>query len=298
MEKLNICPVCSKDRFKAYLSCIDHTVSHETFQIVQCESCGFRFTNPRPEEKEIGRYYQSEEYISHSDTNTGFINKLYQTVRNYTIKRKVKLINKLTLKQESANKNLLDIGCGTAEFIYACKVDGWNVTGIEPSEIARRNAEKKYGIIALEQEKLFELNEKKFNVITLWHVLEHVHQLEKTMEQIKTLLLDDGVLIVAVPNCDSWDAKKYGKHWAAWDLPRHLYHFTEKNIEALFGKLGFRLEKVLPMKFDSFYVSLLSQKLKTGNPNMILGFINGLISNLSANRGGYSSHIYILRTNF
>ena len=143
METLNICPVCNKDRFKTYLSCLDHTVSHETFKIVQCESCGFRFTNPRPEENEIGRYYQSEEYISHSDTNTGFVNRLYQTVRNHTIKVKVKLINELTVTHKLTTKNLLDIGCGTAEFIYACKTNGWDVTGVEPSEIARRNAEKK-----------------------------------------------------------------------------------------------------------------------------------------------------------
>lgn len=295
METLNKCPVCNHDRLKAYLSCTDYTVSRETFKVVQCGSCGFRFTNPRPEENEIGKYYQSEEYISHSDTSKGFVNKLYLMVRNYTISKKVKLINRLTGNPQPAANNLLDIGCGTGEFLNACKENGWNVTGIEPSEVARKNAEQKYNIIPLSPEKLFEISEKKFNVITLWHVLEHVHRLDTTIDRINKILSDEGVLIIAVPNCGSRDAKKYESHWAAWDLPRHLYHFTKKDIEALFKKFGFKLSEVLPMKFDSFYVSLLSEKYKTGKSNLISGFWNGLISNSSAKENGYSSQIYILK---
>jgi 2-polyprenyl-3-methyl-5-hydroxy-6-metoxy-1,4-benzoquinol methylase len=295
METLNNCPVCKQDGTKPYLSCVDYTVSRETFAVVQCKSCGFRFTNPRPDEKEIGKYYQAEEYISHSDTSKGLVNKLYLMVRNYTIGKKVKLINRLSRPLSSATPHLLDIGCGTAEFIHACKQDGWNVTGIEPSEVARKNAEQKYGITPLPQEKLFELNEKKYNVISLWHVLEHVHELDRTIAQIHKLLLDEGVLIIAVPNCESPDAKNYGAHWAAWDVPRHLYHFTINDIKTLFSRSGFTLAEVLPMKFDSFYVSLLSEKYKTGRSNLLSGFFNGLNSNLSAGSSGYSSQIYILK---
>jgi SAM-dependent methyltransferase len=203
---------------------------------------------------------------------------------------------------------LLDIGCGTGEFLNACKESGWNITGIEPSEIARKNAEQKYNITPLPQEKIFEINEKKFNVITLWHVLEHVHQLDKTMEQIVKILADCGTLIIAVPNCNSFDAKKYGAYWAAWDLPRHLYHFTKKDIETLFKKFGFGLTGILPMKFDSYYVSLLSEKYKNarrngsvglGSADLFSGFWTGLRSNLSAkeNENGFSSQIYILKRN-
>ncbi len=300
METLNNCPVCKNDKLKLFLSCTDYTVSRVTFKVVQCEACGFRFTNPRPDEKEIGRYYQAEDYISHSDTNKGLVNKLYQIVRNYTIGKKVKLINGLVRRQTSDVRQVLDIGSGTGEFLNACKKDGWAVTGIEPSEMARKNAQQKYGITPLPQEKLFELSEKKFNVITLWHVLEHIHQLDKTIDQINKLLLDEGVLIIAVPNCNSWDAKKYGAYWAAWDLPRHLYHFTQKDIETLFKRSGFQLSEILPMKFDSYYVSLLSEKYRSGKSNLIAiglisGFWNGLISNLSANKNGYSSQIYILK---
>lgn len=294
MDTLHNCPICSESALKAFLDCQDFTVSRETFQVVQCESCGFRFTNPRPGEDEVGKYYQAEEYISHSDTNKGLINKLYLMVRSYTIGKKVGLINRLTEGQKSASKNLLDIGCGTAEFLHASKVNGWNVMGIEPSEIARKNAEQKYAIRPLPQEKLFEVSEQ-FNAITLWHVLEHVHQIDRTIEHVKKLLIDDGILIIAVPNCNSWDAVKYGKYWAAWDVPRHLYHFTKMDIEGLFNRHGFRLSEVLPMKFDSYYVSLLSEKYKTGRSNLLAGFINGIRSNLAAKKLGFSSQIYILK---
>ena len=303
METLTICPVCSGNKFKPFISCVDYTVSRETFQVVQCEACGFRFTNPRPDENEIGKYYESEEYISHSGTSRGVVNKIYGMVRNLTIKQKVKLINKQILNPKSQTRNALDIGCGTGEFLNACKQNGWNVTGIEPSEVARKHAKENFGIEPLTPEKLFEISEKKFNVITMWHVLEHVHQLHKTIEQINKPLVDEGALIVAVPNCNSFDAKKYGEHWAAWDLPRHIYHFTKKDIEKLFSSLGFKLQEVLPMKFDSYYVSLLSEKYKTGSANLISGFVSGLKSNLNAGgesrllSGGYSSQIYILKKN-
>lgn len=306
METLKNCPVCNHDKLNPFLSCIDYTVSRETFKIVQCASCGFRFTNPRPEEKEIGKYYQAEEYISHSDTRKGLVNKLYQIVRNHTIKEKVKLINRLIPNSQPQAPSLLDIGCGTGEFLNACKKDGWEITGIEPSEIARKNAENKYGITPFVPERLFEISEKKLNVITLWHVLEHVYQLDKTIEQISRILADDGILIVALPNCDSFDARKYKECWAAWDLPRHIFHFTKKDIETLFKKYNFRIIEVLPMKFDSYYVSLLSEKYKNarlpnaqGSYNLLSGFWNGFKSNLLAgkNENGFSSQIYILKQN-
>jgi 2-polyprenyl-3-methyl-5-hydroxy-6-metoxy-1,4-benzoquinol methylase len=296
MEIVSICPICSKDIFKTAMSCRDHTVSHEIFQILQCETCGFRFTSPRPDEKEISRYYQSEDYISHSDTSHGFINKLYQLVRNYTIKQKVRLVNDAISSTNTATKTLLDIGCGTGEFLNSSKEDGWTITGIEPSAVARKNAEQKYGILPLPQERFSELNKKEFHAITLWHVIEHIHQLEITIDHIKKILLNEGKLIIAVPNANSWDAKKYGEFWAAWDVPRHLYHFTEKDMTMLLKKFGFKLERVVPMKFDSFYVSLLSEKYKTDHMNIIEGFKNGLVSNIYASQNGYSSQVYIFQS--
>ena len=191
----------------------------------------------------------------------------------------------------------MDIGCGTGDFLNACKQKGWDVTGIEPSEVARKNAKEKFGITPLPQEKLFDIKEKKFHVITLWHVLEHIYELDKTLQHIQNLLHTNGTLLIAVPNCNSWDAKKYGANWAAWDVPRHIYHFTENDIQKLFRKYSFRLYKTLPMKFDSYYVSLLSEKYKTGSSNFISGFWNGFVSNLNAEKKeyGFSSQIYILK---
>lgn len=313
METLTNCPVCSGTKFSPFLSCKDYTVSRETFTIVRCEACGFRFTNPRPTEKEITKYYESEEYISHSGTNRGVVNKLYGMVRNYTIRKKVQLINQQIQNSKSQIRNILDIGCGTGEFLNACKENGWSVTGIEPSPIARENAKKNFGIDFYPDvfSPLFLRNNRAvsegyarksaggeaFSLITMWHVLEHVHQLNKTIEQIKKILAENGSLIIAVPNCNSWDAKKYGEFWAAYDVPRHLYHFTKTDIEKLFSQFGFRLREVLPMKFDSYYVSLLSEKYKTGKSNLVAGFFNGLKSNLNAGARGHSSQIYVFNHN-
>lgn len=297
MEFINSCPICSQTKFISFVSCIDYIVSRETFNIVKCVECGFRFTNPRPDENEISKYYESEEYISHSGTNKGIINKLYKIVRNYTIWKKVQLVNKETTISKSQIPNILDIGTGTGEFLNACKKSGWETMGVEPSEFARKYGKKHFGIDILSPEMFFQIKEKKINTITMWHVLEHVHQLHKTISHIKNLLVQDGALIVAVPNCNSWDAEKYGQFWAAYDLPRHIYHFTKTDIETLFSKFEFAISKVLPMKFDAYYISLLSEKYKTGKLNLIKGFFNGLKSNLLSgnNNRGCSSQIYILK---
>lgn len=300
MEILTNCPACKGTDFRTALLCKDYIVSHETFTIMRCNFCGFRFTNPRPGENEKEKYYESEEYISHTGTSKGIVNKIYGMVRNYTIRQKVKLINKQVKSQKPDTKNILDIGTGTGEFLNACKKNGWNVSGIEPSLTARGIAKRKFGMDL--HPSLFSLLQGKktgaghFNVITLWHVLEHIHTLDKTIEQIKTLLAESGALIVAVPNCNSPDAEKYGHFWAAWDVPRHLYHFTLKDIQAVFSNYGFKLKEVLPMKWDAYYISLLSEKYKTGKQNLFTGFLNGFLSNIYARKKnyGYSSQIYIL----
>lgn len=299
MEELTQCPICSDIHLELFISCKDHTVSRETFQIMRCNACGFKFTNPRPEAKDIYTYYEAEEYISHSGTNKGLINKMYALVRSYTLQKKVGLVSSLTKHINSETKSILDIGCGTGDFLNACKQNGYTITGIEPSAIARNNANEKFGITPLTPETLFEISGQEFHAITLWHVLEHIYELGKTLAQVKTLLHANGVLIIAVPNCNSWDAKKYKVHWAAWDLPRHIYHFTENDIKQMFKKYSFSIHSILPMKFDSYYVSLLSEKYKTGKNNYLSGFINGFISNLYAVKKefGYSSQIYILKKN-
>ena len=293
MESLSKCPICEGENFSDFLACTDYTVSKKEFKIVSCDQCQFRFTNPRPGKDEIGKYYESEEYISHSNTSKGFINYLYQTVRKYTLIKKLQLINR-----QSEKGALLDIGCGTGEFLNTCEKGGWRVNGIEPGISARNFAKENYGLNVFPEEKIKEFEDKSFDVITMWHVLEHVHDLNDRLLDLKRLLKENGTLIIAVPNCNSLDASTYGRHWAAYDLPRHLYHFRPEDIEKAFKKINMRLNTILPMRFDSFYVSLLSEKYKSGKSKYIRAFWNGLRSNFAAIKTGkkFSSQIYILKS--
>lgn len=295
MKKYDSCPICNSTSFEKAMDCKDYTVSKDKFTIVSCKKCNFHFTNPIPSEDEIGKYYESEEYISHSNTSKGIVNTLYQSIRNITLKQKLKLVKSLT-----NGKKILDIGSGTGEFLKVCKEEGFEVEGIEPSENARQFAINNYKLNIHTEGRLKEYDEEKFDLISMWHVLEHVYHLEERVNEIKKILKKSGVLIVAVPNHNSYDASYYKEYWAAYDVPRHLYHFTEKDIKNLFENKGFKLEKTLPMKFDSFYVSMLSEKYKNGKGNLISAFLTGLKSNRIAKKSKepkYSSQIYILRKN-
>jgi len=290
MEKLTACPVCKNNAFSDFLTCKDYTASKESFNLVTCNACKFVFTNPRPKQDEIGRYYQVENYISHTGTQTGLVNKLYHFARKFTLKQKLKLVNSLSKKG-----SLLDIGCGTGNFLQVVKNDDWKVTGVEPDPAARKLAIETCGENIHEEAFLNQENINKYDIITMWHVLEHVHELDKRLQQLKKLLQPGGRLIVAVPNCASKDAAHYKAFWGAYDVPRHLYHFTPKDIKKLFESNLFEVEKILPMKLDAFYVSILSEKYKGGN--MLSGIWQGLRSNLHAanNFGTYSSQMYIIK---
>ncbi|WP_175418985.1 class I SAM-dependent methyltransferase [Aureibaculum algae] len=276
-----------------YISCEDYTVSHETFSISIDKESELLVTTPQPKEEDLGKYYESEDYISHSDTKKSVVDKLYHSVRSYTIKKKVKLINSLNADE----KTILDIGAGTGDFLAACKNDGWKVTGVEPNEKAVELLNSKLGGSRVQIfSDINELNSESYDVITMWHVLEHVPNLKEYIAKLKLLLKPNGTLIVAVPNFKSFDANHYKEFWAAYDVPRHLWHFSRKSISDLFGQENMKVEKVLPMKFDSFYVSLLSEKYKTGKSNLVKAFWVGLKSNSKARSSKeYSSLIYVIK---
>jgi 2-polyprenyl-3-methyl-5-hydroxy-6-metoxy-1,4-benzoquinol methylase len=286
------CLVCGSNRFEPFLICKDYTVSQENFNIVTCKSCSFKFTNPRPNDSVLGGYYKSENYVSHTNTKKGLVNKLYHLVRDYTLKNKIKLISTYV-----SRGTILDYGCGTGMFLSACKSSGWDVVGLEPDDSARKIASDQYLSVYSNKENVNAfIKEKQFDAITLWHVLEHVTDMTETLLLFKTKLKKDGVLIIAVPNHVSHDAVYYKEFWAAYDVPRHLHHFDLKSMTSLLENNGFKLVETKPMKFDSFYVSMLSEKCKTGKVNLIKAFWIGLMSNFKAkDSSSYSSTIYVFK---
>lgn len=270
-----------------YLKTKDYSVSGESFQLMHQPESDMLITVPQP--KDLGKYYESELYISHTDSNKGVVDKMYQGIKKYSLHKKTKLIGSYS----KTGKNLLDVGAGTGDFLVFAEKKGWNPVGVEPNEKARSKAlEKGMNLYS----SLDDLKGKRFDLITLWHVLEHLPNLELQIEQLKKLLHNEGTLIVAVPNFKSYDAKYYKNFWAAYDVPRHLWHFSKNAITHLFSKQGMKLIRTEPMIFDAFYVSLLSEKYKTGKQNLFKAFAVGLRSNLCAWRNKeYSSLIYIIK---
>ena len=290
LESLESCPSCGHQSFLKYMDCEDFTVSHESFQIVQCTNCTLLFTNPRPIRQHLDKYYQSEQYISHTNNAKNLIGSIYKSVRSIALKSKLKLINSLTPKG-----NLLDYGCGTGHFLSIAHQNNWKVVGIEPSEQARYNAHESIRPHILKSLEDIDKN-TTFNIISLWHVLEHISDLKPTLISLANKLEKSGKLVIAVPNPESYDAEHYREYWAAFDVPRHLYHFTQKSLALLLESVNLQIDSIRPMKFDSFYVSLLSEKYKTGKTNYLKSFINGYKSNSYANNNNnnFSSLIYLV----
>lgn len=266
----------------------DYSISKEIFELHHNPEYDLLITFPKPSLEKFPSYYESDDYISHTDGKRSLFERMYHMIKNIALKNKVKLIN-----AQSEKGKLLDIGAGTGDFLVVAKNDGWDTTGIEPSAKAKSIAINK-GVNFVGN--LSDLESYSFDVITMWHVLEHVPNLDEYLLELKRLLKPSGTILIAVPNFKSFDANYYGKFWAAYDVPRHIWHFSKTAIEKLFAEKEMKLVEVLPMKFDSFYVSLLSEKYKTGKMNFIKAFFVGLKSNKNAKQTKeYSSHIYVIK---
>ncbi len=287
------CPVCNGSNITPFLSARDYTVSSEIFDIAKCVDCTAMFTQDVPEQDAIGAYYASESYVSHSDTQKGLINKLYHVIRRRTLASKRRLVEAEVRKTSG---HILDIGCGTGAFLNEMLTFDWNITGLEPDPTARAKADELFGIKPEPSNELFELTAQKYDAITMWHVLEHVHQLQEYITKFTELLATDGLLFVAVPNYTSHDAEVYGEYWAAYDVPRHLYHFSPQSMETLMQRHGLQVVKMEAMWYDSFYVSMLSEQYKNGRGNMVSAFFTGLKSNFKAMKDvrKCSSVIYVI----
>lgn len=293
MIHYSVCPFCNAGNIQKKFSVKDYTVSAEQFDVYECKACTGAFTQDIPDQAAIGKYYAAASYISHSETKDGLVNKLYHAVRSRTLLEKRKMMQQLTGMDKGS---LLDVGCGTGAFVATMLQAGWETTGLEPDETARKNAFNLYNVQPLPSPEIFNLPSEQYDAITMWHVLEHVHQLHEYVDQLKRLLKPSGKIIIAVPNYTSDDATHYNQHWAAYDVPRHLYHFSPASMKTLMVKHGMKVVDCKPMWFDSFYVSMLSEQYKNGKGNLVAAFFRGLASNLTAmgNKEKCSSVIYVI----
>lgn len=293
MDKLDKCPRCGSSGHREGLIVRDHSISKEEFILTDCIQCGLRFTNPRPATDTIGAYYKSDEYISHSNTSKSLQDKLYQLARRLALRKKYRTIHTL-----QAHGKVLDVGCGTGEFLSYLMSRGYLVEGVEPDLQARERAIANYAIPVLPSLELVPAQEQ-FQVVTLWHVLEHVPNLRATFKRLFASLADQGVLLIAVPDRESWDAQHYGRNWAAWDVPRHFTHFRREDIHAFLNEHGFELIATNRMWMDALYIAMLSESYNGASKPVALikGALMGTWSNLVSLATGRptSSTLYIAR---
>lgn len=287
-ERLDNCPICGSTQLNNQLVCKDNLKSNESFALVNCIKCGFLFTNPRPTQSTIGFYYDSDKYYSHH-TSFSPVGMVYSIIKSFNLKYKIDLLNKIS----NGKGNLLDYGCGQGDFLASAKKDGWNIKGVEVDTDARNNSIQKNGnVIAA---SIDELKGSTFEVISLWHVLEHIHELDNTFKSIKNLLAKDGKILIAVPNYKSYDGQLFKEYWAAYDVPRHLYHFERKTMKDFAVKHKMKIVAEYPLLFDAYYISLLSDLKGIGLGKLWKAYTNGKKSNEEAKKNGeYSSIIYIL----
>ncbi len=293
-ENIKTCPVCGNESFTLFITTHDFTITKEEFHLQKCTRCNLIATSPRPGPDAIGKYYASDNYISHTGKSKTIFDKVYLSARNLTLRWKHQLISQYYPEP----KKILDYGCGTGEFLNYLQNKKWLVSGVEPNDKARQKANTLTGDKVTPELESYE--NRSFDVITLWHVLEHIHDLTNTIQKLKSRLTKNGLLIIAVPNPKSHDCQHYKNYWAGFDAPRHLWHFTKDTMDLLLQNNGFKIMEIKPMKLDSYYVSLLSEKYK--NPNQLklitgfLAFREGLASNISAKKTTeYSSLIYITK---
>ena len=288
------CPWCDSDNNHQFLKLKDYFLTQEDFEILECNDCKLLFTTPCPAPDKIGDYYKSEEYLSHNDEKRSLFARIYNIVKKTNIKNKFNI----AVGNKQSAVRILDIGCGVGDFLNYAKEKGCKITGIEPNDDARKIAEKKLNIKVFSPAELENLPDNSFDIITMWHVLEHVADLKTEIHHLQRLLKNDGRLILALPNYKSFDAEYYKDKWAAYDVPRHLNHFSRTSIENIFKETKFQLTDIKPLKWDSFYISMLSEQYLGNGNSFIKGTITGWKSNRKAkNSGEYSSLVYILIKN-
>jgi 2-polyprenyl-3-methyl-5-hydroxy-6-metoxy-1,4-benzoquinol methylase len=289
------CPACGSSKYVKALTATDYLVSNESFEIMECADCSLRFTSPIPNNNEIGNYYKSDDYISHTGRDNSIINKIYRIVRYFTLRSKKKKVIKFS---QNKSGSILDIGCGTGNFLKIMKQSGWKINGVEVNDTARGIAKNNTGSVILNQIEFFE-SKQKYDVITFWHSLEHLYDLKRYLNKISISLNANGIVMIAVPNYQSFDADYFMQDWAAYDVPRHLYHFSFDAIVKLLEKFKFKLLQSVQLPFDSSYISLLSEMSVRKKQNIVKAFLVGLksyfVGRRDTKRG--SSILYVFKKN-
>jgi 2-polyprenyl-3-methyl-5-hydroxy-6-metoxy-1,4-benzoquinol methylase len=288
------CPVCNSPQLVFFMKCNDFLVTGKEYELYRCSDCNFILTQDHPEEKEIGSFYQSQDYISHSDAQKGLFNSLYHLVRKLMLKRKMSIVKNVSGLNRGT---ILDIGSGTGYFASTMKKAGWNVSGVEVNDAAREFSIKKFGLNIIPSGEINNIPSYSYDCITLWHVLEHLENPVYYLKEIDRLLKPGGICLVALPNWLSFDAKYYKQFWAAYDVPRHLWHFNPDSIHRLAERYQFNIIEKIPLPFDSYYISILSEKNRQALFPVIQGFFTGFKSNLISlfQQEKNSSLIYVLK---
>jgi 2-polyprenyl-3-methyl-5-hydroxy-6-metoxy-1,4-benzoquinol methylase len=289
-EKMNNkCPWCESEKAQINLWLKDEFLTKEDFHICECLNCGLLYTMPRPDKEKIGAYYKSEAYYSHQENKKGFIPKVYERVKSINLKHKYRLAT-----SGMQPGKLLDIGCGVGDFLHTAEMHGWECIGVEPSEDAKTIAQKRMKGTIITSEELERFSDGAFDVITMWHVLEHVDDLKWQVAQLQRLVKPSGRVVIAVPNYKSYDGQYYKEHWAAYDVPRHLNHFNRITLSKIFKTSGLELVKMDKLKWDAYYISYLSEQYRHHSLPLVRGLYRGFISNCKARRSGeWSSLVYV-----
>ncbi len=285
---LSKCPWCDSPDIRQGSKIHDYFLTREEFSLFSCNSCGLVFTNPRPKLENLGLYYQSDKYYSHTSSQVGIIPFIYRKVKEINLKTKFKQVT-----TGSVINKVLDIGCGTGDFLNVCKKSGKEIHGIEPDSKARNLAKEILKVEILHPDQSEKIPDESFDLITMWHVLEHVPDLKKQISELSRIIKKGGKVVIALPVYESYDAEVYKEKWAAWDVPRHLYHFNKAVINKMMLANDFKPGNVYPMKWDSFYVSMLSEQYLKSGFGIVKAFFVGFLSNIKArNSGNYSSLVY------
>lgn len=287
----NKCPWCGSNKAQINLWLKDEFLTKKDFHICECLNCGLLYTMPRPSKEKIGAYYKSDEYYSHQENKKGFVPRLYEAIKKINLKHKFRLASR-----DLPVGKLLDIGCGVGDFLHVAENRGWQCTGVEPSEEAREIARQRIKGDLLYSEDLEQLPDQSFDLITMWHVLEHVDDLKWQVAQLQRLIKPNGRIVIAVPNYRSYDGRFYNAYWAAYDVPRHLNHFNRTVLTKMFKTSGLSLVCMDKLVWDAYYISFMSEQYKHHFMPLVRGVFRGLVSNAKARRSGeWSSLVYVFR---